>query len=74
MAKVKARFRTRTKNYYYEDKYKTATFYFDELPISDFQPLCRWVDMGKLKELLTKQINEKHPDTINNLLSFQIIQ
>lgn len=72
MAKVRARFRTRTKEYFYKDKYRTKTFDV-ELPLSDFMKECRFVNMDALTKVIRDLIDTECPDTYNTLLNYQIL-
>lgn len=76
MAKVRAKFRARTKgNYftYYTDKYKTKTFNV-ELPKSNFHEHYKPIDIGALEKLIQNLIDTEYPETYNKLLNFEIVQ
>lgn len=73
MAKVRAKFRTRTKEYHYTDKYKTKTFNV-ELTKSNFHEYYKPIDITALVKLIQNLIDAEHPETYNKLLTFEIIQ
>lgn len=73
MAKVRAKFRTRTKEYYYTDKYKTKTFNV-ELPMNNFHEYDKAVDMIALKKIIANLIDTEHPETHNNLMYITILR
>lgn len=72
MAKVRAKFRTRTKEYYYKDKYRTKTFDV-ELPLNNFHEYDKAVDMRALCKLIDNLIDTEYPETYNNLMYITIL-
>lgn len=72
MAKVRAKFRMRTKENCYTDKYKTKTFNV-ELPKSNFHEHYKPIDINALGKLIQNLIDTEYPETYNKLLNYQIV-